>query len=88
MKITTKKTDTRTFEEVELRTPITDDLIKAKRIAGEDTGLEFMVAVLSQIGTFDGAKLPPEELRKMSAADLVELGNALAPMLAEAGGEQ
>lgn len=61
----------KTFESVELRDAIVDDLIQAERVAGQAQGMLFVAAMLSQVGTFDGKKLPVEELRGMRAADFL-----------------
>lgn len=73
MKITKKAVETLTFEAVELREPIVDDLLKAERIAGKAEGLEFTLVLLSQVGTFDGKALPPEELRRVSSKDFLDI---------------
>ena len=73
MKITRKTVDTLTFETVELKDPIVDDLLKAERIAGKAEGLEFTLVLLSQVGTFDGKALPPEELRRLSSKDFLDI---------------
>ena len=78
MKIT--KTDNPqavSFEAVELREPLVDDFLKAERIAGSTDGIGFVVCMLSQTGTFDGKKLPPEGLHGMSGDDFLELSNTL-----------
>ncbi|NJD38450.1 MAG: phage tail assembly protein [Geobacter sp.] len=63
------------IEEVEIRQPLVDDLLKAERIAGKADGLAFMLALLSQVGTFDGKALPPEELERLSSKDFLTLSD-------------
>lgn len=63
------------IEEVEIRQPLVDDLLKAERIAGKADGLAFMLALLSQVGTFDGKALPPEELERLSSKDFLMLSD-------------
>lgn len=87
MKITKKQVDYLKFDEVEIREANVGDLVQAERIAGKTEGMTFVVALISQVATFDGKQLPPEELYKLSATDLAELGNAVAPTL-EDGGRQ
>lgn len=87
MKIVKKQNDLPVFGEVEVREATVGDLVQAERIAGKAEGMTFVVALISQVATFDGKKLPAEELYKMSASDLAELGNAVAPT-AEDGGKQ
>lgn len=87
MKIVRKDADRLQFEEVEIREATVGDLIQAERAAGRPDGIEFVAALLAQVATFDGKKLPPEELHRMSAADMAELGNAVAPTV-EAGAKQ
>lgn len=77
MKITRKKVETLTFESVEISEPTVDDLLKAERIAGKSEGLEFMLVLLSQVGTFDGKALPPEELRRLSGKDFLDISMEL-----------
>lgn len=64
-------------EEVEIRQPLVDDLLKAERIAGKADGLAFMLALLSQVGMFDGKALPPEELERLSSKDFLEISKDL-----------
>lgn len=87
MKIVRKDADRLQFKEVEIREATIGDLIQAERAAGRPDGIEFVAALLAQVATFDGKKLPPEELHRMSAADMAELGNAVAPTV-EAGAKQ
>lgn len=87
MKIVKKQADQLQFNEVEIREATVGDLIQAERIAGKADGIVFVAALLSQVATFDGQKLPAEELYKLSATDLAELGNAVAPTV-EDGGKQ
>jgi len=87
VKIVRKDADRLQFEEVEIREATVGDLIQAERAAGRPDGIEFVAALLAQVATFDGKKLPPEELHRMSAADMAELGNAVAPTV-EAGAKQ
>jgi len=64
-------------EKVEIHQPLVDDLLKAERIAGKADGLAFMLALLSQVGTFDGKALPPEELERLSSKDFLEISKDL-----------
>ncbi len=66
-----------TFSEVEIREPLVEDLIQAERIAGSAEGLSFALAVLSQIATFDGKKLPPEDLRRLRVRDFLAFARAM-----------
>ena len=77
MKITKKESNRLQFKEVELREPVVGDLIHAERVTGKVDGVDFSVALLSAIGTFDGKTLPPEELSKLSAADFLALSREL-----------
>lgn len=78
MKITKAGKTGITFENVELRETLVGDLLKAERVAGRAEGMAFVAALLSQVGTFDGKRIPPEELEGMKATDflacLKELG--------------
>lgn len=85
MKITKKESTVLKFEEVEVREATVGDLIQAERVAGKPEGIAFVAALLSQVATFDGQKLPAEELYKLSASDLAELGNAAAPTVEDGG---
>ncbi len=87
MKIVKKQAYQLQFNEVEIREATVGDLIQAERIAGKADGIVFVAALLSQVATVDGQKLPAEELYKLSATDLAELGNAVAPTV-EDGGKQ
>lgn len=85
MKITKKESTVLKFEEVEVREATVGDLVQAERVAGKPEGIAFVAALLSQVATFDGQKLPAEELYKLSASDLAELGNAAAPTVEDGG---
>ena len=74
MKITRKKSQgTFNPEAVEIREPLVEDLIAAERITGKTEGYEFAVAVISQVATFDGRPVPPEEVRRLPKADFLSL---------------
>lgn len=77
MEITIEETNVRTFEKVTIRKAKVDDLVNAERIAGKEAGLAYAVALVSQVGTFDGEKLPPEELDNLSAEDFLKLSKVL-----------
>ena len=77
MKITKEKTEFKKYNEVKIHKPKVGDYIKAERIAGNNEGIKYSVALISQICTFDGEKLPPEEIEKMDGIDFLELSNAL-----------
>ncbi len=87
MKIVKQESNSLKFETVELREATVGDLIQAERIAGRADGIGFVAALLSQVATFNGQKLPAEELNRLTASDLAELGNAVAPTV-EDGGKQ
>jgi phage FluMu protein gp41 len=77
MKITKKPTDVLKVEDVELAEPTVETLIAAERISGKSSGFEFLACVLSQVGSFDGQALPPEEVRKLSSKDFLSLAGEL-----------
>lgn len=83
MKIIRKEAESLKFKEVEVREATVGDLIQAERAAGKADGVVFMTALIAQVALFDGKKLPFEELNKLSVADLTELGNAVAPSVAD-----
>lgn len=64
-------------ENVEMREPLVGDLISAERISGRTDGVAFTAALISQIATFDGANLPPEELESLSSSDFLALSAEL-----------
>lgn len=76
MKIT--KIESKPFkpETVEIREPLVEDMIKAERIVGKATGIEFINAILSQVCTFDGKPQPPEEVQRLSSNDFLTLSDA------------
>lgn len=71
------------INEVDIRDALVEDLIQAERIAGKPQGFEFLLAVLSQVGTYDGQALPPEELRRLKGKDFLDLSEELGLMDAE-----
>lgn len=64
-------------KEVEIRESLVEDLIAAERISGKTQGFEFLAAVLSQVGMFDGQAQPPEELKRLPTKDFLELAGEL-----------
>lgn len=76
MKVTKKSGNSVTFKEVELREALVADMLAAERISGKAEGYEFSLALLSQIGTFDGQALPPDELRRLSVKDFLAIAEA------------
>lgn len=77
-----------TFTTVEVREPLVDDLIQAERMTGKEQGIEFAVALVSRIATFDGKRLPPEDLRQLAVRDFLLLGSALDVAGLEALGKE
>lgn len=77
MKIKKKKVEYLSYNEVEIREPLVEDLIQAERIAGTDQGMKYALAVLSQVATFDGKKLLPEDLQKLRVRDFFGLAKAV-----------
>lgn len=77
MKVRKKESSYLKFEEVEIRDALVEDLIKAERIAGTAEGIRFALAVLSQIATFDGRQLVPEEIQRLRVKDFLELSKKL-----------
>jgi hypothetical protein len=72
-----KKAESASFNEVEIREPLIEDLIAAERVAGTDQGIKYALAVLSQIATFDGKSLVPEDLKRLSVKDFFGLVKAV-----------
>lgn len=77
MKVT--KTESNFFkpDNVEMRDALVEDLIAAERTTGKIQGFEFLSAVVSQVCVFDGQKLPPEEVKRLSVTDFLELSESL-----------
>ncbi|MBI4835926.1 MAG: hypothetical protein HY817_01565 [Candidatus Abawacabacteria bacterium] len=69
------------FENVEIRKPMVDDVTKAERISGQIEGMEFMAALISLTGKFDGKELVPEDVAMMEASDFLELAIVVGKML-------
>jgi len=64
-------------EKVEYRDITVADLITAERITGKTEGWAFSAAVASQVATFDGQNLPPEEIERLAKNDFLVLLGAL-----------
>ncbi len=79
MKITKVAGDKKplSVEEVEIRESVVEDLVTAERITGKTQGFAFLAAVLSQVATFDGQRLPPEDLERLSTKDFLLLAGEL-----------
>jgi len=77
MKIIKDETEHKRYKEVKIRRPKVGDYITAERIAGNQEGIKYSVALMSQICIFDGSRLPPEEIEAMDGMDFLELSNVL-----------
>lgn len=64
-------------DKVEYRDTLVGDLIAAEMLTGKTEGWNFAAAVLSQVATFDGQNLPPEEIRRLPQKDFLALLGAL-----------
>jgi len=74
MKITVNKTEKHlTFENIEAREALVEDMLNAQRASGESEGVAFNMALTAEICTFDGQKKTFEDLRKMRASDFLSL---------------
>nr|BDD47392.1 hypothetical protein 3 [bacterium] len=83
MKIVKEKTNAVKYEEIKIRTPKVRDYILAERVAGNNQGIRYSVALLSQICTFDGQQLPAEMIEEMDGSDFLELSGALMDLGSE-----
>jgi hypothetical protein len=61
------------FEVVEIREPLMEDVVIAERISGKTDGVDFQLALLSQIGTFDGEAKVYEDLRQLPMKDFMTI---------------
>lgn len=77
MDIIFEETTIKSFNEIKIRKPVVKDLVVAERIAGSMEGLNYALALISQVATFDGEKLPPEEIHNMGTEDFLQLSEAL-----------
>jgi len=77
MKIKVIKPETTSFKEVVVTEPTVANFVQAERISGDAGNIELSLALVSQCCTFDGKKLPPEELQKLKIADFFELQKSL-----------
>lgn len=74
MKVSLKKADNPlSFENVEAREALVEDMLNAQRASGENEGIGFNMALAAEICTFDGKKLTFEDLHKMKASDFLSL---------------
>ncbi len=78
MEIVVAKADKKKqFTKIEIREALMSDVIQAERMTGKTDGMEFQLALLSQVGTFDGEKLPPEGLQGLSMKDFLSISTEL-----------
>ena len=63
MKIEFKKRTAPSFKRIEIEEPTVQDIARAEMLTGRTEGIDFIVALISQIATFDGRKIEYEELR-------------------------
>jgi len=72
----------REFREVEIREPLAGDYVAVDRMAAKgDMGASDnfrAAALMSRLGTFDGEKLPPEDVLLMRGQDFLELFGTIA----------
>lgn len=85
MKITKVEGERKPLEinEAKMRDVIVEDMIAAERIAGKPQGFDFLLAVISQVATFDGKTLVPEDLAGLKGKDFLDLAEELGLMDAE-----
>ncbi len=65
------------FREIEIREPLVEDLIAAERMSEEGNAFSLIVALISRIASFDGKRLPPEDVRRLRVKDFLALSRAL-----------
>lgn len=74
MKVTVNKAENPlSFENIEAREALVEDMLNAQRASGESEGVGFNMALAAEICTFDGKKLTFEDIRKMKATDFLSL---------------
>jgi len=78
MEVKFKKAQAPEFKEIEVREPLVEDLVKAEVLAGSAEGLNFAIALISLITTFDGKKLGPEEIKRLPMSFFLKLSQALS----------
>lgn len=77
MQIEIKPSDCLSFENVEVKKPLTDDVISAEMLAEKTEGFSFFLALISVCCTFDGKKLTYEDLKRLDAMDFFALLQSL-----------
>jgi len=63
--------------DVTVREPLVEDMIVAERISGKTQGFEFLAALMSQTATFDGVRVPIEDVRRLSSTDFLSIAAEL-----------
>lgn len=70
-------------ESVEIRQPLARDYVKATQMSkarDKDVNqIGYLVCLLSLVCTFDGEKLPPEDVERLSGSDFMELASQVEP---------
>lgn len=64
------------YTDIEMREPLVQDAISAEKMT-DDQGFEFACAIVSQVTTFDGKKLPLEDVTKLPLTLFFELSQGL-----------
>lgn len=64
------------FTEIEITEPVISDIVQALQLAGRDYA-KICPALISIVTTFDGKKLPVEEVVNIPFSGLVEISTAL-----------
>lgn len=72
--VVTRRTED--YQAVEMREPVVEDLIACEKLT-RDKGFEFMCALVSQIATFDGRRLPMEDVKRLPVTLFFELSQGL-----------
>jgi len=78
MKIERTEVAGRRFAVVQVRNVLVRDLVLAEQGAGANNNLRFFTTLLAQVATFDGERLPPEEIEEMHAPDFLRLAGEFA----------
>lgn len=71
------------FENVEVKKPITEDIIAAEMLVDAKSNMSMFLALMATCCTFDGEKKTFEELKYLDGWDFFELLASISPATAE-----
>lgn len=77
MNITKKKEEFPTYENVEYREILVEDIVASELVSEQKSGSKYEAALISQVATFNGKKLTMEDILRMRSTDFFLLKDSV-----------